>query len=114
MDNYLVDRQVLGKFIDRLLSEKFSGRSEAELEGLREQKIKELDDRISLDITSSLSDDQLDALEMLLDAEEQSADVFEDFFKRAGINLEEKMQESMNGFARDFMDSDMIGGGKNE
>lgn len=104
MDNYLIDRETLGQFVDELMKQKpLPANTTEELNALRETNIKSLDDEISLAIFSSLNKAQLDEFNQILDREEESPEVFKEFFQSAGINLEETISEAMQRFGAEFL-----------
>lgn len=109
MDNYLMDRQTLGQFIDELIKKKALPVDDtAELEALREKEMKALDDKVIDAIFGRLSDEQDAELNQLLDKGEESPEAFEEFFQNAGIDVEEIISQTMQDFAADFL------GGENE
>ncbi len=104
MDNYLVDRETLGQFVDELMKKKpLPANTAEELNAFREANIKSLDDEISLAIFSSLNKAQLDEFNQILDREEESPEAFKDFFQSAGINLEEIITDAMQKFSAEFL-----------
>ena len=109
MDNYLIDRETLEQFIDELMKQKpLPANTPEELNNLRESSIQSLDDEISLAIFGSLDKTQLVELNRLLDSGEESPDAFQDFFQKAGINLEETIKGAMQKYSQEFL------GGQNE
>ena len=109
MDDYLVDRETLGEFIDELIKKKSLPENTAEeLTNFREEQIKALDERISLAIFGRLTEDQNREINDLFDRGENNPDVFEDFFNRAGIDIEQVLSETMEEFGKEFL------GGENE
>lgn len=109
MDNYLMDRQTLGQFVDELIKKKALPIDDtAELEALREKEMRALDDRVIDAIFGRLNDEQDAELNQLLDRDEESPEAFEEFFQSAGINVEEIIGQTMQDFAAEFL------GGENE
>lgn len=109
MDDYLLDRETLSKFIDELIKKKpLPVNSEEELNTLREESIKALDKKVGLAIFNSLSDEQLDEYNAMLDREEESAEVFDQFFDKAGLDLEKIISKAAEDYAKEFL------GGQNE
>ena len=105
MDNYLVDREILGQFIDELIKKKpLNVNSVDELNNFREQQIKVLDDRIGTAIFGQLTEEQTKEINEMLDRGEENPDVFEDFFEKSGVDLEKTMQEVMETFGREFLE----------
>ena len=89
MENYLIGRETLGKFIDQLIAQKYPNQPSSSLEELRESNIKKLDDQISDAVFSSLDDTQLDEISAILDREENNPTAFQIFFKNVGIDIEQ-------------------------
>ena len=109
MDDYLIGRETLGRFIDELFQKKsLQVNSTEELNELRENKMKELDDEITAAIFGKLNDEQMSELEQLLDQNEESSDVFQSFFAKVGINPQDAILATMQNFSQNFL------GGKNE
>lgn len=103
MENYLIDRETLGKFIDQLIIQKHPNQSPSSLEGLRESSIKKLDDQISTTVFEKLDGAQLDEINTLLDKEESTPTTFQVFFKNAGINIEQVVIDAMTKFSQEFL-----------
>ena len=95
MDNYLIEHKTLSELVDALLSKKYPGQSVESLNEIREKAIKDLDDKISADLFGALDKSQLAELDKLLDAQE--------YFKNAGINLEQRISQSMQDFSTEFL-----------
>ena len=104
MDNYLVDRGTLEQFVDELIKKKPLPVDNAEeLNKLREDSIKALDDKIGVAIFGSLSDEQNEELRQILERDDGSSDEYEEFFKRAGIDIEKIISETGQKFAEEFL-----------
>ena len=104
MDNYLIDRETLGQFVDELMKKKpLPANTAEELNTLREETIKSLDDEISLAIFSKFDKAQLEEFNQILDRGEESPEVFKNFFQTAGINLEETITDTMQKFSAEFL-----------
>ena len=104
-----MDREDLEKFVDELTKNKPAPVNSAdELYNWREQKIKELDDKIGASIFSSLSEEQLAELNNLLDSDDAIPDTFQTFFQNAGVDVETKITEAMRSVATDYL------GGQND
>lgn len=109
MDNYLLDRETLGKFVDDLMKRKpMDVSSPEELDALRERSMQELDDKISVAVFGSLNDEQLAQINVLLDQDEQSPEVFQKFFEDNNVDVEKIMEETFLAYAKEFL------GGENE
>ncbi|MBR2709001.1 hypothetical protein IKE98_01570 [Candidatus Saccharibacteria bacterium] len=111
MDNYLLDRETLEKIVDGIMSAKEaeapSSQNAEEKSALREEYIKQLDDKIATAVFSSLNNQQLQEIKQLFNREDSSPESFEQFFKNAGINVEKIITDT----AMDFKDE--ISGGIN-
>lgn len=103
MENYLIGRETLGKFIDQLIAQKYPNQPSSSLEELRESNIKKLDDQISDAVFSSLDDTQLDEISAILDREENDPTAFQIFFKNVGIDIEQVITDAMTKFSQDFL-----------
>ena len=109
MDDYLIDRGTLGRFVDELIKQKpLAVNSTEELNAFREKCMKELDDQISDAIFDNLTDEQNKELNDILDRDDDTTEEYQDFFKRAGINLEKTIATAMQNYGAAFL------GGQNE
>ncbi len=106
MDSYLTDRETLGKFVDELLAKKFPEKGASELEPLREENIKKLDDEIGDAIFGALTREQLEEYNAILDTGTEDPDVFRNFFKNAGLDLESIISEALNTYAANFFNEE--------
>ena len=94
-ESFLVDKEVLEAFADQLIEQKFPGKSQSpDFKELRDLTIKKTDDTITNDIVNSLNDEQREELGKLID-NGMTEEVFEAFWKRVGIDLNELVQSSM-------------------
>lgn len=110
MEDYLLDRETLGKFIDELMKKRpLPLESAEELSEFREQQIKSLDDQISQAIIGSLDDSQTAELSQLLNNETENSDVFRDFFEKHHIDVEGVITDAASAFSANF-----LAGGQNE
>ena len=104
MEDYLLDRETLGQFIDGLMKKRtLPVNSADELSEFREAQMKSLDDRISQAIFGSLDQRQFDELSHLLDQESEDPEVFRDFFQRENINLEDIISGAAQSFGAEFL-----------
>ncbi len=104
MENYLIDRGTLEKFVDELMKKRSLPVNTAEeVNELREKMIKSLDDEISLAIFGSLNKEQLVEVNELLDREDSSEETFKAFFEKAGINIEETIKTAAENFGAEFL-----------
>jgi len=105
MDNLLIDRETLGKFVDELIKQKPLAVDNAEqLNSLREEAIKNLDDKIGMAVFSQLNEEQNKEINQLFDRGEESEEVFKNFFDRAGINLETTIARAIREFSDEFLE----------
>ena len=104
MNDYLIEREILGQFIDELIKQKPSPvATAAELSAWREKQMKLLDDRITAAIFGSLNEEQLVSVNQLLDQPDTTPDTFFDFFRQAGVDLPKLMTSTMTQFGREFL-----------
>ena len=107
-DNYLMDQEALGNFIDELIRRKYpTGDIPGEVDFLKRKSMKELDDQIGAAIFGSLTDEQDAELNRLLDQDPDNEQLYQDFFERIGLDLEKITSEAMENYAKNFL------GGKN-
>lgn len=104
MDNYLVDRETLGQFVDELMKKKpLPANTAEELNALREKSIEALDHEIGMAIFSSLNEAQLEEFNQMLDRNEESPEVFQNFFQNTGIDLEKTIADAVQNFGTKFL-----------
>lgn len=104
MDNLLIDRETLGRFVDELIKKKpLSVGTTEELNALREESIKALDDKITMAIFGGLNEQQNAELNQLLDRSDASETEFQQFFERNGLNVEEAVTNTVRVFGREFL-----------
>ncbi len=105
MDNNLLDHGMLGEIIDELMSAKGPAPAQdvEELNALREKYINELDDKLATAVFGSLSAEQVQEIEKLLDQEDASDESFEKFFKDANIDVEKIISDTIKEYKEDFL-----------
>ena len=104
MDKYLIDRETLGKFVDELIKRKaLPVDNPEELNTLREESIKSLDDKIGLAIFGNLTDEQNTEFNQLLDRTDAEESDYESFFDKIGLNVEQTITDTMNAFGEEFL-----------
>ena len=104
MDNYLIDRETLGRFVDELIKKKTqSGASLEEMNAKREEAIKSLDQKIGLAIFSKFTPEQNTEFNQLLDREDTTEATFEKFFQKIGLDIEKIATDAMKQFAQEFL-----------
>ena len=107
MENYLVDRETLGQFVDGLISQKYKNTPPKNFDTLRDELIEKLDNKIALSLFNDLSDPELDEVNEMLDDEKTPPEAFLNFFRKAGVNLQQKTSSAIAEFKAEFL------GGKN-
>ena len=99
---YLIDRQTLSKFIDELIKKKpLAVENADELNKVREDSIRALDEKITKAIFGSLTKEQDEKLNQLLDHDEDAD--YQEFFSKNNINVQEIVRNSMQEFADEFL-----------
>ena len=54
-------------------------------------------------LMSSLTQDQANELDNLLDQEKENPDVFRDFFKNQGIDVEQVLSDAVESFSKQYL-----------
>lgn len=108
MQEYLIEHDTLAKLVNTLLSQKYPDETPDNLDKIREEGIRKLDDKIGAKVFGDLDEAQLKEINELLDDQEKDPAVFQDFFKKHNINLNQKITEAMQEFSKEFL------GGKDE
>ncbi|MDO4611947.1 MAG: hypothetical protein Q4B29_00575 [Candidatus Saccharibacteria bacterium] len=103
MNDYLVDRETLGQFVDALIAQKYQNQPDANLETVREEAIQKLDDQISQAIFGSLSKEQLAEINKIFDQNEENPAVFQEFFQNANIDLQQIISRTVLAYKTDFL-----------
>lgn len=99
MEDYLIDRETLEKFVDELMKKHPLPVDNAEeLSDYKEKQIKALDDHIAKALFGSLTESQATELEQLLDNDQESPDAFREFFHHHHIDLEKIIAEAARSF----------------
>ena len=110
MEEYLIDRETLEKFIDELMKKRPLPVDNAEELGkYKEEQMKALDDYIAKSILGNLSESQATEFNQLLDNEQENSDTFQAFFQNNGIDLEKIITKAAESFATQYLE-----GGQNE
>lgn len=103
MDNYLVDRETLKKFVDELMAQKsLPDQSAEDANNYREEKIKELNYHIGQKLVEALSIEQVREFNGLLDRDADQED-YRAFFENAGLNVENIIADAMREFGEDYL-----------
>ena len=108
MENNFIQHEILGRFVDGLIAQKYPGQPAENFKEIRNKSIDEVNKKIDMAIYSSLSIEQLEEINDLFENNEENPDVFADFFKRAGVDAEQITKETLEGYAKSFL------GGSNE
>ena len=104
MEDYLFDRETLGKFVDELIKKRPLPIEDAnELNSFREEQIRALDNHITNELFGSLSEEQITNLNQLLDQESENPDVFRNFFSEHGITVEQLITDAANTFSTNYL-----------
>lgn len=103
MESYLVDKAVLGEFVDKLLGAKFPNQPLEKYSDLREDAIKALDHQILKSIIGKLTKDQGAELHRLFNDPATTEDTYLEFFKRHDIDLEATIRDTMVNFRDEFL-----------
>lgn len=104
MDNYLIDRETLTKFVDELIKKRTLPADNAEeLNELREQMIASLDKKIGIAIFSHLTEEQNTELNELLDRDDTSAETYKEFFDKIGLKVDQIIADTYKAFSEEFL-----------
>ncbi|MBQ2695482.1 hypothetical protein IJG04_02480 [Candidatus Saccharibacteria bacterium] len=101
MDNYIVDREILEQFFDELYAKKYPGQTPDA--SMREANINKLDELIGDSVFGVLNDDQLTEINQLFDNNVEDPSAYENFFKNAGVDLDQRISLAMQKFSAQFM-----------
>lgn len=104
MDNYLIDREILGQFVDELIKQKaLPVDSPEELNTLREEAIKNLDEAIGVAIFSKLTKEQYAKFDRLSSDPNTTEDAYDAFFKDAGLDISQIVTDAVKDFGAEFL-----------
>lgn len=103
MNNYLIDEEILEKIVEQIIAESKIEKSADELASFKKEKMEELDDKIGIAVLGELNQQQLKEFDELLDGEDDSEEIFKDFFMTAGVDVEEKAKEVIMIFKEEFL-----------
>lgn len=99
MEEYLINKETLSKFIDELIKRYPIPIDDAtKLKEFRDEQMRALDDHITNTLFGSLDEAQLNDLELLLNQEFENPDVFRKFFLDNNINVEQIIIDSVKSF----------------
>lgn len=104
MDDYLLDRETLGEFIDALIKKKpLAVNNPEELNTLRERSMKELDDRIGTAVFGVLDEEQLRQMNVLLDNKDETPEAFTKFFQDNNVDIEGVVDGALKAYEQEFL-----------
>ena len=105
-NNYLIDYETLASFVSPILAQIYPNMSASELDSLREENIKKLDDMIGESILGDMTKSQLNEFTSILEKNDDP-DVICEFLDDNNINLEQKISKALETFKSEIL------GGKN-
>lgn len=108
MESYLIDPAVLEKIIDGFISEKYPDQPIEKFNNIKKEAMRALDHQVMRNVLGSLTKEQGEELEALLDKNDSDPDAFTEFFSSRSIDLQEILKNTMVKFKKDFLE-----GGKN-
>lgn len=104
MEDYLIDRETLGQFIDELMKRRTLPVNTAEeLASYRETQIRALDNQLTEALLGNLSEEQATNLNQLLDQYPDNPDVFMNFFAEQNIDVEQTLAGAIQSFSNQFL-----------
>ena len=104
MEDYLIDRETLGQFIDELMKKRtLPVNSAEELTKFREEQIRILDNRISTALFGILSEEQVTNLNRLLDQQPDDPDAFFAFFASQNLDIQQIITNAITTFGTEFL-----------
>lgn len=106
MESYLVDEAVLDQFADALIKEKYPNDPAGTHADLKKTLMVKADHQILKTLIGNLTAEQGAELEKLLDENDTDPAVFDAFFEKHGINLQEIFKDAMLKFKDDFLKGD--------
>ena len=110
MNNYLIDREILGQFVDELIKQKaLPVNNPEELNALREEAIKNLDEAIGVAIFSKLTKEQYAEFDQLSNDPNTTEDSYDTFFKNAGLDISQIVTDTVKAFGAEFLKGDQNG-----
>ena len=105
MEDYLLDRETLEKFVDELMKKRPLPVDNAEeLSKYKEEQMKALDDYITKSLFNSLTESQASELDQLLDNEQEDPGVFQSFFQNNSIDVERTITDAVESFGKKFLE----------
>ena len=105
MEDYLLDRETLEKFIDELMKKRpLPVDSAEELSKFKEEQMKALDGHIAKALFGALDESQTAELNTLLDTEQENPEVFRDFFRTHDIDVDKIVAEAAESFSQTYLE----------
>lgn len=113
MEPTLIDRELVGEFVDKLIAKKYPGEPASKFAGYREECIQYLDQKITDAMLSSLSETRLKELSTMIDENKiTSLEVLSDFFREDGIDLIEVVERPLEDFGKSMLEGQSEKGGQ--
>lgn len=103
MNSNLIERETLGQFADTLIAQKYPNLPDKAKLEIREKVIDEIDERIGMAIFGSLTEDQLEEINAMLDRKSTSEKAYREFFARHNVNLRSKIDEALADFKEEYL-----------
>lgn len=104
MDNYLIDRETLGRFADELIKKKGVPADNAEaVDRTREEVIAALDDHIGMAVFGGFTPEQNTEFNQLLDQDDAPLEAYQEFFDKHHINVEQIITDAVKAFSTEFL-----------
>lgn len=103
-----ISNAAIDEYVVTLIEQKYPGQPLDNFKDFREKSVQSINDAVYDAIFDGLNSEQLDEINVLLDDENQAPSIFADFFRRAGVDIEQKTTEVLEKFKTQFL------GGSNE
>ena len=104
MENSLIDKKMLGEYVEALIRQKYPNLSDYDFNKLKEDGVAKLNHEILLHIFGYLDREQLKEMNALIDRGEENPEPFQAIFDRAGINIEQQITAALDNFKKEFME----------
>ncbi len=103
MQQYFIERDTLEKFVNPMIAEKYPDGTPENIDTIRDTAVEQLDDKILEALFGKLTKSQVAEVNIMFDQEEDNPDVFRDFFKKVGIDVEAEITEVVKQFGQEFV-----------
>ena len=104
MNDYLIDRETLGRFVDELIKRKpMPSATAEEADKKREELMAALDRHVGVAIFSQFTPEQNAEFKQKMSADDTTVDTYAEFFEKAGIDVEKTMTEAMKAFGIEYL-----------